>query len=161
WLFQGKPGQPGRRPLRDRRQPACGRLPDLLLIHQRQRHHRSTGRRHTRRKVGWHWGFGVAGVGMVIGLIIYLAGRKYLPPDSPIVEKHERAAKTPLTRREKMAILALLVLLPVLTLAIIGNQQIFNAYLVWAEKTARLPVYNGETMPITWLITLDAALSVS
>ena len=60
-----------------------------------------------------------------------------------------------------MAILALLVLLPVLTLAIIGNQQIFNAYLVWAEKTSRLPVYNGETMPITWLITLDAALSVS
>jgi proton-dependent oligopeptide transporter, POT family len=112
-------------------------------------------------KVGWHWGFGVAGVGMVIGLIIYLAGRKYLPPDSPVVEKHERAAKTPLTRREKMAIVALLALLPVLTLAVIGNQQIFNAYLVWAEKTARLPVYRGETMPITWLITLDAALSVS
>jgi POT family proton-dependent oligopeptide transporter len=31
---------------------------------------------------GWHWGFGTAGVGMVIGLLIYLAGRKYLPARS-------------------------------------------------------------------------------
>jgi POT family proton-dependent oligopeptide transporter len=109
---------------------------------------------------GWHWGFGAAGVGMLIGLTIYLFGRKYLPPDSPIVEKHERAAKTPLTHREKMAIIALLALLPVITIAVIGNQQIFNAYLVWAEKTANL-VFFGKKMPTTWLITLDSILSVS
>ena len=109
---------------------------------------------------GWHWGFGAAGVGMLIGLTIYLAGRKYLPPDSPIVEKHERAAKTPLTHREKMGIIALLVLLPVLTIAVIGNQQIFNAYLVWAEKNADL-VFFARKMPTTWLITLDSILSVS
>src|SRR5256885_4294811 len=60
-------------------------------------------------KVGWHWGFGAAGVGMLIGLVIYLAGRKYLPPDSPVVEqKKKHTAKTPLTHREKMAIIALL-----------------------------------------------------
>src|SRR5688500_3420159 len=32
-------------------------------------------------KVGWHWGFGAAGVGMLIGLAIYIAGQKYLPPE--------------------------------------------------------------------------------
>jgi POT family proton-dependent oligopeptide transporter len=110
---------------------------------------------------GWHWGFGAAGVGMLIGLTIYLAGRKYLPPDSPIVQKHERAAKIPLTRREKMAIIALLALLPVLTISVIGNQQIFNAYLVWAEKTVDFPFFFGRKMPTTWLITLDSILSVS
>jgi len=109
---------------------------------------------------GWHWGFGAAGVGMLIGLTIYLLGRKWLPPDSPIVSKSERAAKPRLTRREKMGIIALLVLLPVLTLAVIGNNQIFNAYLVWAEKTANL-VFFGKKMPTTWLITLDSILSVS
>jgi len=109
---------------------------------------------------GWHWGFGAAGVGMLIGLTIYLLGRKWLPPHSPIVSKSERAAKPRLTRREKMGIIALLVLLPVLTLAVIGNQQIFNAYLVWAEKTANL-VFFGKKMPTTWLITLDSILSVS
>src|SRR5207248_1233100 len=70
-------------------------------------------------KVGWHWGFGAAGVGMLIGLTIYLVGRKYLPPDSPAVEEHK--TKTPLTHRERMAIVALLVLLPVLTMAVICN----------------------------------------
>jgi POT family proton-dependent oligopeptide transporter len=30
---------------------------------------------------GWHWGFTVAGVGMVVGLITYLAGARYLPPE--------------------------------------------------------------------------------
>ena len=111
-------------------------------------------------KVGWHYGFGAAGVGMLIGLVIYLAGRKYLPPDSPIVEKSQRAAKIPMSHREKMGIIALLALLPVLTIAVIGNQQIFNAYLVWAEKTANL-VFFGKKMPTTWLITLDSILSVS
>jgi POT family proton-dependent oligopeptide transporter len=109
---------------------------------------------------GWHYGFGAAGVGMLIGLTIYLLGRKWLPPDSPVVSKSERAAKPRLTFREKMGIIALFALLPVLTLAVIGNQQIFNAYLVWAERTANL-VFFGKKMPTTWLITLDSILSVS
>ena len=109
---------------------------------------------------GWHWGFGAAGVGMLIGLTIYLFGRKWLPPDSPVVTKSERAAKPRLTHREKMGIVALLVLLPVLTIAVIGNQQIFNAYLVWAERSADL-IFFGKKMPTTWLITLDSIVSVS
>ncbi len=118
-------------------------------------------------KVGWHWGFGAAGVGMLIGLTIYLTGRKYLPPDSPAVAGSASSGsaksvpeKTPLTRREKMAIVVLLVLLPVLTISIIPNNQIFNAYLVWAQNSADL-VFFGKKMPTTWLITLDSIVSVS
>jgi len=111
-------------------------------------------------EVGWQYGFGAAGVGMLIGLAIYLSGRKWLPPDSPVVESKEKAAKPRLTHREKMAIIALLLLLPVLTIAIIGNQQIFNAYLVWAERNANL-IFFGKKMPTTWLITLDSIVSVS
>src|SRR5438045_7061988 len=111
-------------------------------------------------KVGWHYGFGAAGVGMLIGLTIYLFGRKYLPPDSPVVEKKESAVKPRLSKRERTAILLLLALLPVLTIAIIGNQQIFNAYLVWAQDHANL-VFFGYQLPTTWLITLDSILSVS
>src|SRR5881398_3029432 len=109
---------------------------------------------------GWHYGFGAAGIGMLIGLTIYLSGRKWLPADSPVVEKKEHAAKPRLTHREKMAIVALLLLLPVLTIAIIGNQQIFNAYLVWAERNANL-IFFGKKMPTTWLVTLDSIVSVS
>jgi proton-dependent oligopeptide transporter, POT family len=101
---------------------------------------------------------------MLIGLTIYLAGRRFMPPDSPVVEQHQKhTAKVPLKRRDKVAIIALLVLLPVLTIAFIGNQQIFNAYLVWAETHAKLPVlpFYGKQMPTTWLITVDSILSVS
>src|SRR5437773_3083128 len=110
---------------------------------------------------GWHWGFGAAGVGMLIGLAIYLVGRKYLPHDSPVVEEKEASpdhtARTKLTRRDIIAIVVLIGLLPFLTIAIIPNQQIFNAYLLWAEAHAKLPVlpFYGKQMPTTWLITLD------
>ena len=30
---------------------------------------------------GWHYGFGAAGVGMLAGLVIYLAGQRYLPAE--------------------------------------------------------------------------------
>jgi POT family proton-dependent oligopeptide transporter len=33
---------------------------------------------------GWHWGFGAAGVGMLIGLAVYLRGRRWLPPEPPV-----------------------------------------------------------------------------
>ncbi|HEY4256987.1 MAG TPA: peptide MFS transporter [Candidatus Udaeobacter sp.] len=121
-------------------------------------------------KVGWQYGFGAAGVGMLIGLAIYLSGRKWLPSDSAVAvaggadpgrgARDQRVAKPPLTHRDKMAIIALLLLLPVLTIAIIGNQQIFNAYLVWAERNANL-IFFGEKMPTTWLVTLDSIVSVS
>ena len=32
---------------------------------------------------GWHYGFGAAGIGMFVGLLIYLAGGKYLPAETP------------------------------------------------------------------------------
>jgi POT family proton-dependent oligopeptide transporter len=34
------------------------------------------------QEVGWHWGFGCAGVVMVLGLIIYLSAGRWLPPDN-------------------------------------------------------------------------------
>ena len=42
-------------------------------------------------KVGFHWGFAAAGVGMVIGLAVYLAGRKHLAPGPDHAEEGGRA----------------------------------------------------------------------
>src|SRR5438477_7971624 len=66
---------------------------------------------------GWGYGFGAAGVGMLIGLAIYLSGRKWLPPDSPVVVAgvgDPGAPKSQLTHHDRMALVALLLLLPVL-----------------------------------------------
>src|SRR5688572_1156771 len=44
---------------------------------------------------GWHYGFGAAGVVMVIGLLLYLAAGRYLPPDNrPGASKETTGAVT-------------------------------------------------------------------
>src|SRR5206468_12955743 len=39
------------------------------------------------QKVAWHYGFGCAGVVMVLGLSIYLSGQRWLPPDLVVAER--------------------------------------------------------------------------
>lgn len=107
--------------------------------------------------VGWHWGFGAAGVGMVIGLAIYLFGRSALPKEKT---RHGEVVRPPLTVRDKKALALLIVLTPVLALTLVGNMQIFNAYLIWAEKNFQI-VFFGKTMPITWMLSLDAFVSTA
>ncbi|PRC91575.1 peptide MFS transporter [Solimicrobium silvestre] len=110
---------------------------------------------------GWHYGFGVAGVGMLISLVVYLSGRKWLPVDQVVTTKTVTATpKAILTANERRAIYVLLFLLPVLAIGSVGNQEVFNAYLLWVPKNIDL-VFFGRQMPTTWLITLDAAVSVT
>jgi POT family proton-dependent oligopeptide transporter len=108
-------------------------------------------------KVGWHWGFGCAGVVMVAGLLLFLAGRPYLP------DNRRRAKGEP---REKMGpgdwprVFALVLLVPAMAISLLTNQEIFNAYLVWADQQFQLTFF-GTTLPTSWMITIDAALSFS
>lgn len=113
-------------------------------------------------KVGWHWGFGAAGIGMLIGLIIYIAGQKYLPKDHFDVpaQSREKASKLPMTRKDWYATVTLLALIPVMAIAAVPNGQIFNAYMVWGDRSFDLNFF-GTTLPTTWLVTLDATVSVS
>ena len=59
---------------------------------------------------------------------------------------------------EGAKIVVLVLLLPLLMLSALGNQEIFNAYLVWGDANFNL-VFFGQTMPVTWLISLDAFIS--
>lgn len=108
---------------------------------------------------GWHYGFGAAGIGMVIGLVIYLVGRKWLPAEQPAA-RAAAAEKKPLSRDDWIVTAVLIGLLPVLAVGAVLNQQIFNAYLLWVPDHVSL-VFFGRTMPTTWLVTLDATVSVS
>ena len=107
-------------------------------------------------RVAWHWGFGAAGIGMLLGLAAYLAGL----PTLPARPRPTRATGRSLQKMhagERRAVLALVALLPALMLAMLGNQEIFNAYIVWGDHTYNL-VFFGQTMPVSWLISLDAFL---
>jgi POT family proton-dependent oligopeptide transporter len=41
------------------------------------------------QKVGWHYGFGCAGVVMVFGLFIYLSGQRWLPADLGVADRDD------------------------------------------------------------------------
>jgi POT family proton-dependent oligopeptide transporter len=108
--------------------------------------------------IAWHWGFGAAGIGMVIGLLIYLSSRKYLPPEPAIVRGPSKGERPKLAPGEGKSVAVLVLLLPVLALAAIGNQQMGDAYLVWGDKNLQL-TFLGFNTPVTWLTSLDAIIS--
>jgi POT family proton-dependent oligopeptide transporter len=110
-------------------------------------------------RVGWHWGFGTAGVVMVLGLIIYISGRRWLPADDRPARGEVRV-KEKLSSDDRMNVVALVILIPVLAIALLTNQEIFNAYLVWGDQQFDLR-FMDTTLPTSWLITLDAILSFS
>jgi proton-dependent oligopeptide transporter, POT family len=149
-------------------------------------------------KVGWHYGFGCAGVVMVLGVLLFLAGKKHLPDDvsggneiNPSKTLGALAIGTilcvlvigvvfaigltvtllaliplyfylirGLNHEEKVRVLALVLLIPMLAIALLTNQEIFNAYLVWADQHFQL-TFAGVTLPTSWMVTIDAALSFS
>jgi POT family proton-dependent oligopeptide transporter len=108
------------------------------------------------QKVGWHYGFGCAGVVMVIGLFIYLSGRRYLPAEELKSPGEDRALREPLSRADWACVIYLLILIPVLAVSLLTNQEIFNAYLVWGDQHFDLTLLNNTS---SWLITVDAAVS--
>jgi proton-dependent oligopeptide transporter, POT family len=113
-------------------------------------------------KVGWHYGFAAAGIGMLLSIAIYLSGQKYLraSDNNPRLAAVKNTPKAKLTSRDWTSVIALILLIPVMAVAIVPNNQIFNAYLVWGDRQFDL-VFMGKTLPTTWLVTLDAIVSVS
>jgi proton-dependent oligopeptide transporter, POT family len=125
-------------------------------------------------RVGWHYGFGAAGVGMLIGLAIYLAGSSHLPPD-PLPRKQARAAAAPppfpppqaaegraeeaeqgrerVERDEWRAIIALLVLFIPTSLFWAAYEQQGNTIALWAndytDRTVNL-LFSTAEIPTTW-----------
>lgn len=108
-------------------------------------------------ELGWHWGFGAAGVGMLVALALYLVGRRHLPPDPP--RRTSTAERRKLTRAEARVVAVLLALLPVMAASVLVNQQIYNAYLSWADTAVDL-TWMGRKLPTTWLVTLDTIAAI-
>src|SRR6266849_534742 len=92
---------------------------------------------------GWHYGFGAAGVGMLLSLGIYLYGSPALPQDEmqrDEKQKDERprasewgGAKTPFAPAERRAALAIIAVCATVTLFWAAYDQQGNTILLWAE----------------------------
>jgi len=108
--------------------------------------------------VGWHWGFGAAGVGMVAGVIIYRIGRPTYRIEAQQAVEDGPAPSSAKNGNSTRAVLLLVALIPVLAIGAVGNQQIFNAYLLFGERHFELSLF-GQALPVTSLVTLDAITS--
>ena len=111
-------------------------------------------------KIGWHWGFGTAGVVMVVGMLVYLSAKPWLPADNRPSKATASAPRPPMDRRDWLRLAALIIMVPIIAVTLLTNQEIFNAYLVWADEQFALSFF-GITMPTSWMITIDATLSFS
>ncbi len=108
-------------------------------------------------KVGWHYGFTAAGVGMCIGMLVYLWGQKYLAPDHKQLQLAGKAKKDePLTRKEWFAALALtgICVLNIVFWAVYEQQG--NSMQLFATDKVDWTLF-GWTMPSTWFQSLNPA----
>jgi len=109
---------------------------------------------------GWHYGFGLAAIGMTFGLIQYLVGQKYLLSVGNFIGKSTNpelaeAANQPLTKVAKDRIIVLLIsflLVIVFWGAFEQAGGLMNIYAM--EKTNR--AFLGWEIPASWFQSLNA-----
>jgi POT family proton-dependent oligopeptide transporter len=111
--------------------------------------------------LGWHYGFAAAGVGMTIGLGIYLYAMPSLPPDELHRAKARHIEKAPLTGAEWRAVLALCVLFLPVTLFWATYEQQGNTIALWAsdhtDRIIDLVIWHGQ-IPVTWFQAVNPFL---
>jgi len=100
---------------------------------------------------GWQVGFAFAGFGMLIGLIVYLAGRRSLVLDATAAPRLETP---PLTSAERLVVIRLLGLVPVAALFWIAQSQVWNTYNLWVRDHVELQI-GSFVVPVPWLQALD------
>jgi POT family proton-dependent oligopeptide transporter len=103
---------------------------------------------------GWHYGFGAAGIGMVGGLIIYLVGGRYLPPEQP------RGKAAPVEGSHGGYRSTYVVLLAIGLSVVVfrgAYEQIGNTIALWADTGINRMVGDFE-IRMTWFIALNPLL---
>jgi POT family proton-dependent oligopeptide transporter len=107
---------------------------------------------------GWHYGFGAAGVGMLTGLVIYLAGARYLPPSrSPAAILPAEALEHRRGSRRDTFTLLLAVGLAV-TVFRGAYEQVGNTVALWIAGADRH--FGSVEIPMTWFQSLNPLLVI-
>ncbi|WP_103069838.1 peptide MFS transporter [Aquimarina sediminis] len=109
---------------------------------------------------GWHYGFGLAGIGMALGLLQYLLGQKYLAHVGNFLGTSDKAEdkeamKKPLTKIEKDRIVVLLISFLLVIVFWGAFEQAGGLMNIYAkEKTNRMLM--GWEVPASWFQSLNA-----
>lgn len=109
---------------------------------------------------GWHYGFGAAGIGMFLGLMIYVYGRRYLPPE--VARKAPPAAATPREARANQRKVWWLLLGVGIAATIFRGayEQVGNTLPLWID-TGVDRAWGALTIPMTWFQSLNPLLVIT
>lgn len=108
---------------------------------------------------GWHYGFGAAGIGMFLGLVVYVSGRKYLPPEPPRVAPASAEGAPPGSHSRRVWWLLLGVGIAA-TIFRGAYEQVGNTLPLLID-TGVDRVAAGFTIPMTWFQSLNPLLVIS
>ena len=107
---------------------------------------------------GWHWGFGAAGIGMLIALVTYALGARYLPPDQQGAQP-VTARDTPKSTSGFTARFALLIGVMLAVVIFRGAyEQNGNSIATWTDEGVNRAVGTYFTIPMTWFQSINPLL---
>lgn len=106
---------------------------------------------------GWHAGFGLAGILMLIGLFTYLAGYSTFKASvrTPVVERTSQ----PLTAAQWRVVIALIAVMALSMFHSIAYYQNTNAAMVWIDSSVNLDLL-GFHIPAAWFNSIDPFVSM-
>jgi POT family proton-dependent oligopeptide transporter len=103
------------------------------------------------QKIGYHWGFAAAGVGMLIALITYLLGQKHLAPDLIMQKKAAKQPRSsaPMTHGDWLKIGAIFGMMALNIVFWSVYEQQGNTMALWADADTDR-IFFGWEMPASW-----------
>ena len=108
---------------------------------------------------GWHYGFGAAGVGMLVGLVIYLV-RSALPARLQDSGEHRRAGDLQAARGSRRDTFMLLLAVGLAVTVFRGAyEQVGNTVALWIESADRH--FGNFEIPMTWFQSLNPLLVIA
>jgi POT family proton-dependent oligopeptide transporter len=104
---------------------------------------------------GWHYGFGVAAIFMLLGLATYLYGYRYLPAR---VERRKFEG-TRLTAGERRIVGALIAVMIITIFQSTAFYQVFNVNAIWIQQHIALDI-GGFRIPVPWFQSINSVSSI-
>ncbi|MBY8829450.1 peptide MFS transporter [Hephaestia mangrovi] len=110
---------------------------------------------------GWHWGFAAAGIGMGVGLMVYLRYLRLLPGDPPVARRGAEAGPLPALTAEDWRHLRLLVaMIAAIVLFRIAYEQSGNVIALWVAHQTDRHIGGGLEIPATWFQSINPLLII-
>jgi POT family proton-dependent oligopeptide transporter len=105
---------------------------------------------------GWHYGFGIAAIFMLLGLATYLYGYRYLPAR---VERKKFESATRLAVAERRVVFALIAVMIITIFQSTAFYQVFNVNPIWIQQHVALDL-SGFRIPVPWFQSINSVFSI-